>query len=361
MVFNKFKSAFGVGGPSVDTVLTNPNTRPGLSLEGHVHLTGGQAPADIEYITVSLVTRVEVESDDVEHDVNSEFHRVQVTGAFHLPAGVQHSIPFSLPVPWETPITHGPTAQALHGMTVGLRTELSVARAVDSGDLDPVYVHPLPVQEGVLAGLAAHGFRVKSADLERGHLNGVHQTLPFYQEIEHYPAPRYQGVINEMEVTFVAGPQQVEVIFEFDKRGGRYTGHDTFSRFTAYHHNAGEVDWPALVGDWVGQSLGRFQTFTPHHGHGFAPPPPPAQYGAYPPAQQHAYPPAQHGYPAQHGGGHGYRHGGHGQGGHGGHGGPGIGGVVGGVAVGLIGGYVAGEIIDDIFEDDEGEEGDGED
>ena len=31
VVFKKLLGAFGVGGPSVDTVLSNPNTRPGLS------------------------------------------------------------------------------------------------------------------------------------------------------------------------------------------------------------------------------------------------------------------------------------------------------------------------------------------
>ncbi|MEE3920269.1 sporulation protein [Micromonospora sp. BRA006-A] len=51
MVFKKMLSAFGVGGPSVDTVLTNPNTRPGLTLDGHVNLVGGDSPARIEQTT----------------------------------------------------------------------------------------------------------------------------------------------------------------------------------------------------------------------------------------------------------------------------------------------------------------------
>ncbi len=32
VVFKKMLGAFGVGGPSVDTVLSNPSTRPGLML-----------------------------------------------------------------------------------------------------------------------------------------------------------------------------------------------------------------------------------------------------------------------------------------------------------------------------------------
>ena len=41
MVFKKMLGAFGVGGPSVDTVLTDPNTRPGAVLHGEVRLQGG--------------------------------------------------------------------------------------------------------------------------------------------------------------------------------------------------------------------------------------------------------------------------------------------------------------------------------
>ena len=97
---------------------------------------------------------------------------------------------------------------------------------MDKGDLDAVNVHPLPAQERILEAFGRLGFRFKGADLERGHLRGVHQTLPFYQEIEFYPAPQYASAINEVEVTFVANPHGVDVVLEFDKRGGLFTvGH----------------------------------------------------------------------------------------------------------------------------------------
>ena len=73
MVFKKMLSAFGVGGPSVDTVLTNPNTRPGLTLDGQVNLVGGDAEAAIEQVVIGLVTRVEVEGHDTEYAGTMEF------------------------------------------------------------------------------------------------------------------------------------------------------------------------------------------------------------------------------------------------------------------------------------------------
>lgn len=261
MVFKRLRQAFGVGGPSVDTVLTNPNTRPGLALEGQVNIQGGDHQVTIEYVELALVTKVEVETDDGEYDSTVAFQRQRVTGSFQLAAQQPLQVPFQFAVPWETPITEV-FGQHLHGMTMGLRTELEVARALDKGDLDAVNVYPLPIQERILDGFARVGFRFKGADLERGQLRGVRQTLPFYQEVELYAAPQYASKINEVEVTFVANPQGVDVILEFDKRGGLLSsGSDTVSHFQVGHHDADSVDWAQQVDGWVRQAAQRRNMF----------------------------------------------------------------------------------------------------
>ena len=257
MVFKKMLSALGVGAPTVDTVLANPNTRPGLTLTGQVNLTGGSQAADLEHVAVALVTAVEVEHGGGEHRGVMEFHRMPVAGPMRLEPGQQHAIPFTLPVPWETPITDV-YGQRLRGMTMGLRTEVAIARAVDKGDLDPVQVHPLPAQERILDAFARLGFRFIGADLEHGRIHGVNQTLPFYQEIEFYPAPQYAGAINQLELTFVTTPQQVQVVLEIDKRGGLFVeGRDAFGRFTVDHVGGEGVDWSAQLDSWLRQSIQR--------------------------------------------------------------------------------------------------------
>ncbi|MEU8071424.1 MULTISPECIES: sporulation protein [unclassified Micromonospora] len=317
MVFKKMLSAFGVGGPSVDTVLSNPNTRPGLALDGRVNLVGGDAPARIEQIAIGLVTRVEIESGDHEYAGVMEFHRMPVSGAFELAPKQQLSIPFQMPVPWETPITDV-YGQRLHGMTMGLRTELAVARAVDKSDLDQVSVHPLPIHERILDAFQALGFRFKHADLERGHIYGVPQTLPFYQEIEFFAAPQYAQTVNEVELTFVTSQQGVEVILECDKRGGFLRpGHDVIGRYSVPHSDAARTDWVQVVDGWVRELTGRYGNLR---------------------AQGFGMPPGGHGYPGHHGyAGHGRR-------------GPGMGGVVAGAALGVAGGLVAGELIEEAFD-----------
>lgn len=262
MVFKRLMKAMGVGGPSVETVLVNPNCRPGGQLEGHIQVVGGDHQVDIDHVTLGLVTRVEVESGDNDYDTTQEFRRQQVTAAFRLESGQRHDIPFRFDVPWETPVTEL-YGQHLHGMTMGLRTELEVARAVDKGDLDAVSVHPLPAQERLLDALLRLGFRFNRADVERGHIYGVRQTLPFYQEIEFSPAPQYARSINQLEVTFIADAQQMQVVLEVDKRGGVFTeGRDAFGRFTVDHATADRTDWTAELDNWLRQSLSRRGLFS---------------------------------------------------------------------------------------------------
>src|SRR4051794_34559321 len=246
--------ALGVGGPSIETELTSPHCRPGGYLEGRVDVQGGDHAVDVEYIAVGLVTRVEVDSGDPQYNAEQEFHRQRLTGSFKLDAGARHDIPFRFDVPWETPITEV-YGQQLHGMTMRLSTELEVARAVDKSDLDAVAVHPLPAQEHILDALLRLGFRFSRADVERGRVYGVQQTLPFYQEIEFFPPSAYASAINQLEVTFLPTPEKLQVVLEAGKRSGLFAeGRDAFGRFDVDYRTVDEVDWVAQLDRWLRRS-----------------------------------------------------------------------------------------------------------
>ncbi|GAA3191477.1 sporulation protein [Nonomuraea roseoviolacea] len=324
MVFKRMLGALGVGAPSVDTVLATPLVRPGGALSGEVRLAGGDFDADIEHITLGLVAGVEIEGGEGEASGLAEFYRVQVSGPFRLAEKEQRAIPFQITLPWETPLNEV-EGQPLAGMAVGVRTELAIAKAVDKGDLDPVSVEPLPSQLRVLRSFLELGFQFRSADVEVGQIYGVRQELPFFQEIEFYPPPRYAGQVGEVELTFVADPHGLEVILEADKRSGRFGGsNDAIGRFRVSHDEAQAMDWAGEIDRWLG-GLAHFG------GHGYG-----------------------HG---GHDAGHGFGHGGHYADHHGGHhgGGAGLGAVAAAGAAGLVGGYLAGEAIEEIFEsDDEG-------
>ena len=249
MVFKRMLGAFGVGAPSVDTVLTTPRVRPGGVLTGEVRLSGGDFDAEIEDITLGLVAAVEIEHGDGESAGLGEFSRARVSGPFTLRQGENRSVPFQIPVPWETPDQRDRRA-ALTGMALGVRTEVAIAKAVDKGDLDPIAVEPLPLAVPHPGGTPPARFRLQVGRSGGRPHYGVHQQLPFYQEIEFYPPPRYAGVVGEVELTFVADPAGLEVILEADKRAGRYSG-DAIGRFRVSHEDAARMDWPGELDRWL--------------------------------------------------------------------------------------------------------------
>ncbi|MFD7659497.1 sporulation protein [Actinosynnema sp. NPDC059797] len=344
-MFKRMLSAFGVGGPSVDTVLDSPHAQPGQVITGQVRIQGGSNEAKIDQIVLSLVTRVEVEHGDHEFNGVSEFLRVSVAQGVRVAAGQPVAVPFQLPIPWETPIT-AVGGQPLPGMTVGVRTELVISGAPDKGDLDPVLVGPLPSQDRVLEAFGQLGFQFRSADVEAGRIHGVNQELGFYQEIEFFPPSQFAGRINQVELTFVTNPHELVVVLEADKRGGLFSsGGDSFGRFHVSHQDALGTDWAAAINQWLVQISERGghaafgQPGYPAHGN-------PA-FGGQPGYGQPGYGQPGYGQP-------GYGHHDHGHHGH--HRGSGMGGVVAGAAAGVVGGMIIGEALDDAFEDDGGGE-----
>ncbi|GAA3225616.1 sporulation protein [Actinocorallia longicatena] len=259
MVFKKLLGALGVGGPSIETILHNANVRPGDVVTGDIHLQGGDNSSDIIGINVALVTRVEVESGDSEYTQNEKYAKAHLSGAFQLASGARHSFPFQLQVPWETPLTHM-YGTPLRGTTVGVATELEVARAVDATDLDPIAVHPLPAQERILAAFSNLGFRFVNADCEKGRIHGVNQLLPFYQEIEFHPGHNYANAFKQLEVTFVSNPHSTEVVLELDKRTMFGDSHDTFHRFTVPNAGFESANWEQQLDGFL-QQAGRKRGF----------------------------------------------------------------------------------------------------
>ncbi|MET9623500.1 MULTISPECIES: sporulation protein [unclassified Streptomyces] len=256
MGFKKLLASLGAGGASVETVLTEENVVPGGVVQGEVRIQGGSVDQQIEGLSVGLQARVEVEGNDQELKQDIEFVKVRLGGAFEVKAGAVHVVPFGLEIPWETPIT-AIAGQQLRGMNIGVTTELEIARAVDSGDLDPINVHPLPAQQAILDAFIQLGFRFKSADMERGHIRGTRQRLPFYQEIEFFPPQQYRG-LNQVEVSFVADDREMDVVLEMDKKPGLFSeGSDSFRSFKVGLQDFHNTDWAAYLNQWLADVGGK--------------------------------------------------------------------------------------------------------
>jgi sporulation-control protein len=244
-MFRRLKARVTGGGTTVETTLREADVHPGGTVDGEIHIVGGDVEQDISFLQVSIAARVEVETDEGEHETTIEVAQHRVTDQWALAPGDEHRFPFSLTVPVETPFNVF-RGEPLPGIRIGLRTELEIARSVDRGDLDPLRIHPLPAQEAVMDALLGLGFTFKRADLERGTIHG--STLPFFQEIELAPSRQYRGQLNELEVTFLARHGETEVILEADKRGGLLSeGRDAFRRFTIGDAELGRLDVTGLL------------------------------------------------------------------------------------------------------------------
>ncbi|MEU2794097.1 sporulation protein [Streptomyces sp. NPDC007100] len=256
MGFKKLLASLGAGGASVETVLFEENVVPGGIVQGEVRIQGGSVAQQIEGLSVGLQAKVEVESGDQEYKKDVEFTKLRLGGAFEVQAGAVHTVPFGLEIPWETPVTMF-LGQELRGMHVGVTTELEIARAVDSGDLDPVNVHPLPAQQAILDAFGRLGFRFKSADLEQGHIRDTRQRLPFYQEIEFHAPQQYRG-LNQVELSFVADDREMDVVLEMDKKPGLFSeGSDTYRSFVVPLNGFEATDWTAYLNQWLAEVGGK--------------------------------------------------------------------------------------------------------
>lgn len=244
MIFKRLTRALGIGGPSVETELSDTLVTPGGYLVGEIRVCGGDHDVEIQGIHLSLVTRVEAEYEDAEGEEqeylrNKEFHRFTVADPFSLASEEEYAFSFELQLPWELPISVVDGEQ-LAGMTVGLRTELAVEGALDKGDLDPLEVEPLPSQQSVLDALASLGFQLKGAEVDEGFVEGVDHELPFNQEIKLLPTGDYGG-LGEIELSFFANEDDLVFLLKAE---------DESATFQIPHEDAVEHDWESELGEW---------------------------------------------------------------------------------------------------------------
>ena len=209
-MFKRMAQAFGVGGPTVDCIVHTPITQPGSTITGEVRITGGESARDVNELSVGLAATVEVESGDSEFDQRIVFARHVIAGRGRLEPRVQVALPFQLMVPWEAPF-NALRGRVFHNMRLGLQTRFDLPGGKDATDFDPIQIDPLPVHVQAIEALERMGFRLTSADLERGRVPG--STLGFYNEIEF----RGHGRVPECELTFVTTPQQTNIVIEVDR------------------------------------------------------------------------------------------------------------------------------------------------
>ncbi|MGC4756339.1 sporulation protein [Micromonospora trifolii] len=253
----------GRTGFSVLTTLPNPSTRPGLRLPGRVTLAAGPEDVLVRHIRLGLVTTVEPDDPNAARRL-MQFHHLSIAGRFVVPAGRRRAVDFAFPLPWETPVTIFGGVPLL-SLRMGLRTEVSLDPDRDQAAMVPVFVHPIPTQQHVLAALDTLGFMIRQSGLQEGGLPGVEHTLPLHQRWGYWVGPLYAGPITELEVIFVTNSAGLEAILWMDRRLALAgITHQSISRFRIWHEDADRRDWVATVDGWVRQAINRHAAAAAH-------------------------------------------------------------------------------------------------
>lgn len=215
-MFNKIMSGLGLQGVTVETRLQNPNLQAGETLHGEISFKGGSSDKEINGLYLQLMTMAEVESGDHEFNQALVLQEWLVNSRFLLPAHQAHSFPFSIQLPFETPITE--VACRRNGARVWIQTHMDVDWGLDATDRDYLKVLPTAAMQSFLQAMQQCGFVLSTVDVEKGQLTArnFRSTIGCYQELEFVSSHMFSG-FNEVEVSFVAEAQQTHIMLEIDR------------------------------------------------------------------------------------------------------------------------------------------------
>lgn len=209
-------SSLGLQGVTVETRLQNPNLQAGETLHGEISFKGGSSDKEINGLYLQLMTMAEVESGDHEFKQPLVLQEWLVNSRFLLPAHQAHSFPFSIQLPFETPITE--VACRRNGARVWIQTHMDVDWGLDATDRDYLKVLPTAAMQSFLQAMQQCGFVLSTVDVEKGQLTArnFRSTIGCYQELEFVSSHMFSG-FNEVEVSFVAEAQQTHIMLEIDR------------------------------------------------------------------------------------------------------------------------------------------------
>jgi sporulation-control protein len=113
-MFEKLLAKVGIGTATVDTRLYADLLAPGEILNGEVNITGGNVSQEIEDIYLYVAPQYKREIEDSTVSEEHTLVQYRLCEHFSLQPQEQRSIPFSIQLPYETPLIGGNQAVYLH-------------------------------------------------------------------------------------------------------------------------------------------------------------------------------------------------------------------------------------------------------
>lgn len=239
-MLNKLLQSIGIGSARVDTVLADTVCVPGGTVSGEVRVYGGNAPQEIETIYLSLMTSYEVEVDDAKVTRTADINCIRLTDRFSVQTNQELVMPFSIPVPPNTPASIGKSR-------VWLQTGLDIKSAVDPQDRDPLEVKTHPLVDAFIAAAQRLGLRLYQVDCEKTDFRNAGNGLPFVQEFEFKTfGGEFHGRLDEVEAVFLLSDAGARVTLQIDRRARGLAGMFSESMgmdesYTTFSYGQGDV------------------------------------------------------------------------------------------------------------------------
>lgn len=207
-LFDKVKASIGIGAAKVDAKLDQSAFTAGENLTGTLYIQGGNIDQEINGIDLHLVTEVIKEVDDKKVKQHASFVTYRVASSFLIGKGEKKQLPFSFPLPLDTPITLG-------NSKIWLETALDISLALDPTDQDFVTIKPHPAIHTLLEATRSLGFVLRKVE----NLPFRRSTIGLIQELEFVPTSGdFKGKLDEIELIFFLEPRGVRIMMEIDRK-----------------------------------------------------------------------------------------------------------------------------------------------
>ncbi|WP_134703418.1 sporulation protein [Ammoniphilus sp. YIM 78166] len=207
-LFDKVKASIGIGSAKVDAKLDQSSFTAGENLTGTLLIQGGTIEQEINGIDLHLVTEVIREVDDKKVKQHTSFVTYRVASGFLIRKGEKKQLPFSFPIPTDTPITLG-------NSKIWLETALDISLALDPTDQDFITIKPHPAVHTLLEATRSLGFVLRKVE----NLPYRRSPIGLIQEFEFVPTSgSFRGKLDEMELVFFLEPRGIRIMMEIDRK-----------------------------------------------------------------------------------------------------------------------------------------------
>ena len=251
MGFRRLLSSIGIGGATVDTRLERNELTAGEEVRGVVEIKGGDVEQDVNAIRLEVQTYYKRESGDTTVTETGTIERFQVSGRMQIRRNMHEQVPFSFPLPYDTPLTVGRTS-------VWVRTALDVDRSIDPSDSDAIKVNPSPTQRFIFDSFEKLGFRMREAENEELPYR-LRRRLTFGQEFEFVAhSGEFRGRFDEVELVMFPSAESVDMILQIDRRArglGSFLSEQMGTDESYAHLTVPESATPSDIREAIAQTL----------------------------------------------------------------------------------------------------------